>query len=422
MREDLENTSQQRRKINPRQLLSVLIAAVLIFGLGLGVGSGRILVGRDRLLRKSVQKGNAPANLDYSGVEEVYDTLKQSYDGQLSENELQDGLKEGLAKATGNPYTEYLNKDAAKEFDNDLSGTFSGIGAELSKNKDTIVVIAPIAGYPAEKAGLKPKDVIAEIDNQSAYDLTVSEAVKRIRGPKGTKVTLKVIREGQAPLTLEITRDTITIPSVDSSILDGNIGYLKISRFGEDTTALAKSAAQKFKDAGVKGVILDLRSDPGGLLESAVDVSSLWLQNKVVLQEKRGEEVIRTYNSRGAATLIGIPTVVLINEGSASASEITAGALKDNGAATLMGVKSFGKGSVQQLVDLKQCGDFKLFQNTDQHPCGVLKVTIARWYTPGGKNIDKEGITPDKEVKMSDEDFKNNRDPQKDAALQFFKK
>ncbi len=413
---------KKQPRVRLKRLLPGMLVAILIFALGVGVGSGRILVGSNRLLRKSVQKGDLPANLDYSGVEEVYDTLKQSYDGQLTKDQVLDGLKEGLAKATGNPYTEYLNKDAAKEFDNELSGMFSGIGAELSKDKDAIVVIAPIAGFPAEKAGLKPKDVIAEIDSQPAYDLKISDAVNRIRGPKGTKVTLKVIRDGQTPLTLEITRDTITIPSVDSEILDGNIGYMKISRFGDDTTGLAQAAARRFKDAKVKAVILDMRSNPGGLLESAVDVSSLWLQNKVVLQEKRGGEVVHTYNSRGNAILLGIPTAVLINEGSASASEITAGALKDSGAATLIGVKSFGKGSVQQLVDLKQCGDFRLFQSTEQHPCGVLKVTIARWYTPAGKNIDKEGITPDQEVKRTDDDFKNNRDPQREAALNFLKR
>jgi carboxyl-terminal processing protease len=184
---------------------------------------------------------------------------------------------------------------------------------------------------------------------------------------------------------------------------------LKVSRFGDDTTKLSREAARKFKDAKVRGVILDVRSDPGGLLEASVDLASLWLdKGDKVLDEKRGEVVVKSYSAKGNPLLNGIPTVVLINEGSASASEITAGALKDNEAATLIGVKTFGKGSVQSLVRL---GDG-----------GVLKVTIAKWFTPDGRNINKEGIEPDQEVKRTTEDFDANRDPQKDAAIEFLKK
>lgn len=386
----------------------VLLAGVgLIFAFGVGIGSGKIVVGRDRVYQNGAQEKDLPEDLDYATVEHIYDALKSNYDGELSVDELLDGLKSGLARATGDPYTEFLNAEAAKEFDEDLSGTFTGIGAELGKDKDSIVIIAPIDGFPAEKAGLKPKDVIVEINGESAFDLSITEAVKRIRGPKDTKVKLKVVRDSQQ-LDFEITRASISIPSVESEILEGNIGYLKVSRFAEDTAGLSRRAAQDFRRANVKGVILDVRGDPGGLLDASVDVSSLWLDNKVVLQEKRDGEVVRTYNSRGQALLKGIPTVVLINEGSASASEITAGALNDHEAATLIGTKTFGKGSVQQLHRLPSGG--------------VLKVTIARWFTPDGKNIDKEGIEPDKKVERSDDDFKNDRDPQKDAALQLLKK
>jgi carboxyl-terminal processing protease len=226
---------------------------------------------------------------------------------------------------------------------------------------------------------------------------------------EGTKVKLKIIRDASKELDFEITRAQITIPSVESEILPGNIGYLKISRFSDDTASLSRDAANSFKKAGVKGVILDMRSNPGGLLDASVDVSSLWLPpGKTILEEKREGVVVKTFKAKGTAVLQGIPTVVLINEGSASASEITAGALKDNGAATLMGVKSFGKGSVQQL---------------DKLPGGaILKVTIARWFTPSGKNIDKEGIEPDQKVERTDDDIKNNKDPQKDKAIEFLKK
>lgn len=387
----------------------VLVAvAGLIFAFGVGVGSGKIVVGRDRVYQNSAQSKDLPEDLDYATVEHIYDALKSNYDGELSVDELLNGLKSGLARATGDPYTEYLNAEAAKEFDEDLSGTFTGIGAELGKDKDSIVIIAPIDGFPAEKAGLKPKDVIVEINGEPAFDLSITEAVKRIRGPKDTKVKLKVVRNGERQLEFEIVRDNINVPSVESEILDGNIGYLKISRFAEDTAGLSRRAALDFRQANVKGVILDVRGDPGGLLDASVDVSSLWLENKVILQEKRDGVVVRTYNSRGTAILKGVPTVVLINEGSASASEITAGALNDHEAATLIGTKTFGKGSVQQLHRLPSGG--------------VLKVTIARWFTPDGKNIDKEGIEPDQKVERSDDDFKAGRDPQKDVALQFLKK
>ena len=384
-----------------------MVLLAVTFGVGIGVGNGRINLGREKIFHESAQKEGLPADLDYATVEQVYDALKSNYDGQLDEQSLLDGIKAGLAGASGDPYTEYLNAEEAKEFDEDLNGSFTGIGAELTKDKDSIVVVSPIAGFPADKAGIRPKDIIAEINGESAYDITVSEAVKKIRGPKDSKVTLKIIRDGQ-PLTVEVVRDNITIPSVESQIIEGNIGYLKVSRFAEDTYPLSRAAAQNFKSANVKGVILDVRGDPGGLLDASVDVSGLWLENKTVLQEKRDEQVIRTYTSRGTALLKGVPTVVLINEGSASASEITAGALKDHDAATLIGMKSFGKGSVQQLQKLRGGG--------------VLKVTIARWYTPNGKNIDKEGIEPDQKVERSEDDLKNNRDPQKDAAVQLLKR
>lgn len=380
------------------------IMASGIFWLGLAVGQGRIVLGRDAIFHKQVAKG-LPANLDYSAVEQVYDSLRENYDGQIDATKLTDGLKQGLVKSTGDAYSEYLNPKAAKDFNDQLTGTFVGIGAELTKDTatNTIVVVSPIAGFPAEKAGLKPKDVIVEIDGKSAYDLSISDAVSKIRGEKGTVVKLKVIRDKSQELTLSITREEIKIPSVTSKTLDGNIGYLKISRFSEDTTKLARTAAGEFKTAGVKGIVLDVRGDPGGLLDAAVDISSLWLQDQVVLTERRGGVIIRTFSSKGIPTLKGIPTVVLINGGSASASEITAGALRDNKAATLIGEKSFGKGSVQQLVHF---GDDSL-----------LKVTIARWYTPAGKNIDKEGISPDTEVKFTDADAKAGKDPQLDAAI-----
>lgn len=383
--------------------LGYLFLASLIFLTGFGLGSGKIILSRDQLFRKSIQK-DLPDNLDYSSVEEVYDTLRKDFDGKLDNKKLLDGLKAGLASSAGDPYTEYMTVDEAKDFDGQLNGTFIGIGAELSKDEQgNIVVISPISGFPAEKAGLKPKDIITEINGKSTNGINVNEAVKLIRGEENTVVKLKVVRDKAKELTFDITRAKITIPSVTSKILDGNIGYLRISRYSEDTVDLATKAAQEFKDKNVKGVILDVRSDPGGLLDAAVKVSSLWLSpGKTILQEKRDSLIVKNYKASGEPILQGVPTVVLINEGSASASEITAGALHDNKVATLIGVKSYGKGSVQQL---------------EKFPDGsLLKVTIAKWYTPGGININKEGIKPDTEVKLSDEDAKAGKDPQLDAA------
>ena len=377
--------------------------AGLIFLSGWGLGSGRIVLSQDQLFRKSVQE-DLPPNLDYTAVEQAYDILKRDYDGELRSDELMDGLMSGLATATGDPHTEYLNKEAAKEFNDQLNGTFTGIGAELSKDaQGNLTVIAPIAGFPAEKAGLKPKDVIVEIDGENTNGLSVSEGVRKIRGPKGTKVSLTIVRGGTQEIKVDIVRDQITIASVTTETLEGNIGHIKISRFSDDTASLAQKAANDLKQAGVKGIILDMRNNPGGLLDASVSLSSLWLpQGKTVLTERRDNTVIRNYTAKGSAPLRGIPTVVLINEGSASASEITAGALRDNGVATVIGVKSYGKGSVQQLEHLMNGG--------------VLKITIAHWFTPQGVNIGKEGIKPDQEVKLSEEDAKNQRDPQLDAA------
>lgn len=383
--------------------LGLCVAGGLIFLSGLGIGNGTIILNRDQLFRKSVQK-NSSDNLDYTSVEEVYDILRRDYDGQLDTAKLLDGLKAGLASAAGDPYTQYLNAEESKSLGEQLSGSFTGIGAELIEKDKFVTIEVPLAGFPAEKAGLKAKDVILQINDKDAYDIGVREAVKLIRGEAGTTVKLKVVRDNNKQLDLEITRTKITIPSVKSEILAGNIGYLKInSRFGEDTPALARAAALSFRDAKVKGVILDMRNNPGGLLEASVELANLWLEpGKPIVQQKRGSTVISEYKSKGSPVLNGIPTIVLINEGSASASEIVAGALRDNNAAKLLGTKTYGKGSVQQLEKLGGGGE--------------LKVTIARWFTPLGVNINKEGVKPDVEVKVSEDDIKAAKDPQLDAA------
>ncbi|HEX5456213.1 MAG TPA: S41 family peptidase [Candidatus Saccharimonadales bacterium] len=383
-----------------------LIILILIFAAGVLVGGKNPGILDNLDSNRTTQNSSLPNRLDYSGVEEVYSKLRANFDGQLDQKKLEDGLKQGLVNAAGDPYTEYLNAQDTKDFNDELNGTFEGIGAELGKKDQSIVIVSPIAGFPAAKAGLKPKDVISDINGQSAFDISISEAVQKIRGPKGSKVKLGVIRDGKK-LEFSITRAKITVPSVSEKVV-GGVGVIKIIRFGDDTVNLARKYANDLNSKHVKGVVLDLRGNPGGLLDAAVGVSSLWLdKGDTVLQEKRGGIVEKTYFAEGNPVLGGIPTVVLIDAGSASASEITAGALHDNGVATLIGTKSYGKGSVQEVLNLDDGGE--------------LKVTVARWYTPKGRNIDKEGIKPDKTVKFTQADSKAGRDPQQDAAIQNLK-
>jgi carboxyl-terminal processing protease len=376
------------------------IALIAVFYLGVNVGNGRIKL--PSVHSRQTVSGNLPASLNYASVNEVYQSLKENYDGKLTEQQLEDGLKHGLAESTNDPYTEYFTPKEAKNFNNELNNAFSGIGAQLGADSSgNLQVIAPIAGAPAAKAGLKAQDIITSINGTSTSGMSVDAAVNKIRGQAGTKVTLGVVRGGE-PLTITITRQNITVPSVTTKILPGNIGYMHISTFADDTASLSQKAADQFKQANVKGIILDLRDNPGGELNAAESLSSLWLnQGQTILQEKRGNQVLNTDTATGGNELHGIPTVVLIDGGSASASEITAGALHDQKDAYLIGQKSYGKGVVQQLIN---------FGDGSQ-----LKVTIASWYRPNGQNINHKGITPDQTVKENDNATADN-DTQLQAA------
>jgi carboxyl-terminal processing protease len=393
------NSVAQRRLTMAIKLVGVAVVAVAILEIGINIGSGRITIGR-------TQTG-LPSSLNYASLSQEYTALRENYDGKLTSTQLLNGAKAGLAQATNDPYTEYFTPSESKDFSDELNNSFSGIGAELGADSSgDVEVIAPIAGSPAAKAGIQPKDIIATINGKSTSGMSPDTAVEDIRGAAGTKVTLGIVRGGSQQLTLTITRQNITVPTVQTKILSGNIGYMQITTFGNDTSTLATQAATTFKNDHVKGIVLDLRDNPGGLVTDAVNVSSLWLpEGKTIMQERRGNTVVQTYQSLGTDTLEGIPTVILVNGGSASASEITAGALHDNGAAHIIGTQTFGKGVVQEILSLSGGAE--------------LKVTVASWYRPDGQDIEHKGITPDQIVQLTSADATAGNDTQLNAALSY---
>jgi len=378
---------------------AITVVVLFVFFAGIQFGNGNWQI---NYFNKNKQNKDLPSSLDYSSVNQVYQQLKQKYDGKLDVNKLMIGMKEGLVSAAGDPYTTYFDATQAKEFNNQLNGTITGIGAQLGDQQGAIIVIAPIAGSPADKAGIRAQDIIIKINDTSTSGMTIDQAISLIRGNPGTTVKLAVLR-GTQNIDFSIIRQTITIPSVVTKTLEGDIGYMQISQFGDDTSQLVDKAATDFKSQHVKSIILDLRDNPGGYLDAAESVSSEWLkQGQSVVIKKTNNIVTETYAARQNGQLMGIPTVVLINGGSASASEITAGALVDNNAAITLGTKSFGKGSVQE---------FSNFSNGE-----LLKVTMAHWFTPLGKTINKTGLEPTKNVPVTEAQILAGQDVQLQAA------
>jgi len=341
------------------------------------------------------------ADIDLSSVEETYAAFASKFDGTLDKTKLIEGANRGLVEAAGDDYTIYMTAKESKEFNDSLTGNIGGgIGAEIGLKNGQPTVLRTLKDNPAIKAGLMANDAIVKVNDQSSIGWTVEKTVKQIKGEAGTTVKIAVLR-GSELKEFTITRAIINNPSVDSSVADG-VGIMTISRFDSETGTLARAAATEFKKQGVKAVILDLRGNGGGYVDAGRDVASLWLDNKVIVTERTGAVIRETVKSGSDAILAGLPTAVLVNGSSASASEIVSGALQDYKVAKLVGEKTFGKGSVQQLVSLAD--------DTQ------LKVTIARWYTPNGKNINKEGITPNKVISISQSDVDKGNDPQLEAA------
>ena len=339
--------------------------------------------------------------IDLSSVQKTYQELIANYDGKLDTQKLIYGANRGLVEAAGDPHTSYMDPDEAKEFDKSLSGQIGGgIGAEIGLRNNKPTIIKPLENSPAQKAGIKAGEVIVKVNDESSSDWSVDKVVSKIRGEIGTSVKLTLLSEGWTR-EVSVVRQNIVSPAVESEV-DGEIGILKVNRFGDDTVSLSRKYASEFVEKGVKKVILDLRNNPGGTVGAAQGLLGIWLDNQIAMTERRGSEIVKTLRTTGTPILGNMKTVVLINGNSASASEITAGALREYGKATLIGQKSYGKGSVQIVLGL---------------PGGSqMKVTEARWYTPKGKNIDKTGIEPDVKIDLSSDDINNNVDPQMDKA------
>lgn len=346
----------------------------------------------------------ATGSLELANVQKVYRELKANYDGELDSQALMHGAARGMVAAAGDPYTAYLDPKEAEEFQRSLNGKIGGgIGAEIGKRHDVPTIIRPLNNSPAQKAGVMAGDVIAQVnDVPVTREMTVDQVVQKIRGEAGTTVKLVLVRQGERK-EFTMTREEVVAPAVEWRV-DGQVGIMTVRQFNNDTGKLSRQAAEAFRAANVTRVVLDLRGNPGGTVEAARALTGLWLDKKEIMTQRRGETVVGRETSFGVPLLADIKTVVLVNEGSASASEIVAGALKDYQKATLVGEKTYGKGSVQRPLTLDGGA--------------VLKVTEARWYTPHGKNIDKEGITPDVVVAMTSDDYNNERDPQLERALQ----
>ncbi len=348
--------------------------------------------------------------IDFDLYWEVWDKIKSNYvdTNQLTDKELFYGSLRGLAESTEDPYTTFMDPDETKEFTDDLAGTFEGIGAEIGIRKDIPTVIAPLDGMPAQKAGLRAGDKIYAVDSEPTIGLSLNEIIKKIRGPKDTEVTLTIIRGEEKPNDIKITRSIIVTQSVKTEMRADGIYVVKVSNFNNDTQQLFNVAVNDILIKNPKGIILDLRNNPGGYLETSVSLASEWVEEGPVVAEQFNGNRRNEYPARGKARLKDFPTVVLVNQGSASASEILAGALRDYKLAKIVGETTYGKGSVQSLSDLSGGA--------------TLKITVAKWLTPAGDYINDKGLEPDVVVEMTMDDVDNERDPQLDKALEILKK
>lgn len=393
-------------------VVSLLIIASFVAGVFLGELRLKIdasATGAPKVTGKEQPPPYMLKDVDFAQFWETWKTVKERYVVQpVSDVDLFYGAMEGMVDALKDPYSVYFNPEFAKKFNDELSGTFEGIGAEIGIKDEKVTVIAPLQDKPAMKAGLRAGDWIVSIDGAETGGMGIEEAVSKIRGPKGTVVKLLIMRKDlKEPQEFAITRATIIVESVKwemKTVKGKKIAHITISHFNDTTESEFNDAVRNALLESPAGLVLDLRNNPGGFLDTAVKVTGEWTPNQTVTIEKFSDGKEQNYNASSGGRLSDMPTVVLVNGGSASASEIVAGALKDYGKATIVGETTYGKGSVQDYLEY---GDGS-----------ALKITIALWLTPKGTSIDKQGITPDIEVKMTPEDFNAEKDPQLDKAVQ----
>lgn len=391
----------------PRLRIPLAASIAAVFLVGVAVGRAPLREATRPARSPAVETGDAalPTPLSTARLREVWDVLHAKFAGPLDDADLATGALRGIAAGTGDPYTSYADPEESKQFEADLSGSFTGIGVEIGLRHGLVTVIAPLRGSPAERVGMRAKDSIVKVDG-TAVDrtLTLTEVVAKIRGPVGTAVRLTVAREGaEDVLEFTVRRERIQIESVKLAI-ENQVGIVTLSAFNDDTDRRFRRIASELLAARVRGILLDLRNNPGGLLEQAVDLAGHFLPpgTLVVTEVPRDERARKEHFTEGPSDLARLPVVVLLNGGSASAAEILAAALHDQRGVPLVGEQTFGKGSVQELVDLSDRSS--------------LRVTVARWHTPKGQEIGDDGVAPT--VAVEDPDVAKDPDEILDKGLE----
>lgn len=400
------------RKIINSFFAIVLIGAVFYSGFWVGQNNRPSI---EKVAGISNLDVNKPADVDFSLFWDAWTRVQEKFVNRsdLDRQKMVYGAIAGMLSGLDDPYTVFMTPEEKKDFSESMQGNFDGIGAEIGIRKNVLTILSPIESSPAERAGLKAGDKILKIDDKSSEGLTVDEAVSLIRGKKGTEVRLAILREGwEESKEFKIVRDKINVPIVkletEKTSSGKEISKITLSQFTENSADEFKKAAKKILESETQGIILDLRNNPGGYLSSAVEIAGWFLsEGKIVVTEDYGDDKKIIHYSEGPNELSKYPLIVLINEGSASASEILAGALKDHLGTKLVGQKSYGKGSVQELNQLREGT--------------AIKITVAKWLTPSGHSIMDAGLEADEKAELTQDDINNDKDPQLDKALEMLK-
>ena len=393
------------------KILGLVILVLFVFTLGWHVGANQVRQNGDTyIIEKQISRTITDEKVDMQLFWDVWSLLASKYvDPQaLDYKNMIYGSIRGMVFSLEDPYTTFLTPKENKEFQDGMEGTLEGIGAELTLRHGLITVVSPLKNSPAKRAGIQPEDIILQIDGEDVENFTFEQAIMKIRGPAGTKVVLTIARKGHPePLDISIIRETINISSVEWQMV-GDIAVIELNQFIAKTKEEFSKAISEILPKRPKGIVLDLRYNGGGYLDGAVDIVSEFIEKgEVVSVKKRDPEEDEVIYVNGKARIASIPLVVLINKGSASASEIVAGAIRDHGRGIIIGEPSFGKGTVQEVENLIDGSS--------------LRITVAKWYTPNNVNISEVGIVPDIEVEPTIEDMEADRDPQLDAALEYLK-